>query len=456
MDKSGATPPKEAGNKSSKPRKTAFWWFREAIALLLWGALISALWGCPWWSHIASSLSLVTGHALLVTTLVVFSATWLFSGNRAIWVSLFVVAYPLVWGLRILPRLFAKHWPLLVIFLPGVRSILKTFRRRVALAALALAAGVVALTSSNTTALHISWWSLVAYLAWHYLQRIIHTYQSTTVYSQLADLLEKGASASWLPSPKEMKEKIRKQKKAKPDDKNPAAPQYLICYAFSTALWYIADKLDRLHKSSKIDLYLMISALCTLTLNICLFSVVYLSLHRSNPINFSVSEGTSPVNFLAFSFCNHFFSSLSHITPEAGVSRMFCVIQQCSCVLWGSLVGLVLFTSCKERHSRDLGLVVKKFQNASDSVGAVFERDFRITLQAVEGMLISFSPDIARWLIKVRYGQARAEVLFSQYQASNVIEAQTVVVPASDEQSALPASSTNAPQKKPKRRNRRR
>jgi hypothetical protein len=175
----------------AKPKRSFSWLVREFLSVLLWIGILSAMVGCPIWAHLAASLSIITGQGLIVATLTVFGLVWLFSGNKAIWFTLFVTTYPLVVALRILPRLFVKHWSVLVIFLPGVRSILMTFRRRVAVSSLALAAGIVSLTSHNPLALKISWWMLIGYLVWHYAQRFVHTYQSTTVYSQLADMLEK-------------------------------------------------------------------------------------------------------------------------------------------------------------------------------------------------------------------------------------------------------------------------
>jgi hypothetical protein len=401
-----------------------YWWGRELFGFLFWVAAFSVLFGCPIWELAATRLAYISSEALLSGSLTLFGLVWLFGGNRIIWFSLYIVTYPFILPLRFLPKWFAKNWPILVIFLPGIRSLLSAFRHRVAVISIAVAASVISLTSADQVALYVSWAVLISYLCWHYYQRFCHTYQTTTVYSELADMLER--TSTWLPDSSKMRQGLESKETPKEIEQGKAGI-YLVCYAIYTALHYVAEKLDKLHRASRIDLYLMSSAVFTVALNIGVFTVIFFGVSHHSPKNFKISVDAGLTDFIAFSFCNLFMSEVSDISPLSKLARYLCVTQEALGIFAGLLVGLVLFASCRERHSRDLGLVVKKFADASNAVGAVFEKDFQLTISGVEDLLLGFSPDIAKLLIRARHGEA-GDVLIENWNRKKSSTSQVIEV----------------------------
>lgn len=335
------------------------------------------------------------------------------------WHVAFVAAYPLILPMRVLPKLCMRHWPILFVFLPGIRALISGMRLRAGLLCIAIAASVTAFSFENATTLMISWIILCCYLVWIFAHQIYMAYRPATAYSELVEILQKISTK--FPSPKvlvtTLQSSQQKADETKVESERSQAANLFVLYGVSTALHYVARHLDRLQKSFKLDIYLVWCVVKAFVFTVAVFTVIFASMGFSDVSNFrsEFEESIGLVGYLMFSFCNLMTSDVSGIQAVSNIARSFAGIQLVFAFGLLVLMVFVVFTSLRDRHRNDLKAVVDKFENASLAISEVFESDFALTQKAVEGIVLGFAPPLAKHLIALQHGKTYAEDLYDEY-----------------------------------------
>ncbi len=411
------TPP-----KSPKPTSISGWrWYlREVIAILLWSFTVLIVTGvCPFANTFPQRIAdIATWNHIVALALFLLGFVWLI-GIRALWHVAYVTAYPLVLALRFLPKLLVKHWPLFLIFLPGIRNFLQSLTAKTGMLLIAGGALMGAFSFQHPGLRIACWVILVAHLGFSFFHHFRSVYRPATAYSELLELLEKVGAV--FPTPSELAKKLHEsQHKAAADgndNKNPLdlrSFNLLVLYGVGTALHYIASRMESIHKTSRIDYYVWYLYVKLFVQFVIVFTSIFLSMYYQDHAHFNPETGLSWLDFLLFSFSNVFSSDTSGIIAVSRISRGFATLEQV--FLWGlgGLLASTLFTTLRERHRSDLAALVKRFRDGSDAVADTFEKDFALSVRSVEEVLISFAPAIAKWLISVRSGSQYADVLMRE------------------------------------------
>ena len=432
----------DVANTKSLPIRGWKWWVRDLLAFLIWSIVLVG----PFVSRYVDGAVLdQVGNALTIEHIsigvfVVLGLSWLI-GLRIMWHVAFVAAYPLIVPLRILPKLCARHWPLLFVFLPGIRGLVRGMRIRSGLLFIAFAAAVGAFSFAAPSMLLSCWVILCGYLLWIFAHQLHLAYRPVTAYSELVEILQR--VSTWLPSPRVLVAQLKKQSPRKTESKTTPeqsrAANLFVLYGVSTCLQYVAGHLDALQRSFKLDIYLVYCVLKTFILTVVTFAVIFASMGATDSQHFKTEGSVNLVDYLMFSFCNVMTSDTSGVQAMSRIAKVFACTEQFFAFGLLVLVVFVIFTSLRERHRTDLQLVVTKFQAASSAISNVFESDFELTRSAVEGIVLGFAPVIAKHLIAIHHGKAYAERLYEENKRTTSsspvtvdakgIEAETIEVP---------------------------
>lgn len=434
------------------------WWVREIVSITSWLLIIFAPFSSQYLDKeiLGWIARVVTTENVAISVFLVLGASWLI-GLRTMWHVAFIAAYPIILPLRVLPKLCIRHWPILFIFLPGIRGLVRGMRLRSGLLCIALAAIVAAFSFSNPSVLIFCWITLCGYLAWIFAHQIHMAYRPATAYSELVEILQHFSSK--FPSPKEMVAKLKNpaspSQEAKVDAERSKAANLFVLYGVSTALHYVARHLEALQKSFKLDIYLVWCVAKTFVLTIAVFTVIFASMGFANVANFK-SEMEGPIgvaSYLMFSFCNLMTSDVSGIQAVSELARSFACVELFFAFGLLVLVVFVVFTSLRDRHRTDLQAVVSKFQSASSAISDMFESDFALTRSAVEGIVLGFAPPLAKHLIALQHGKAYAETLYNEHKQATQEHLKVVDVESVDNlpdkvSSPTPVKAAGSPPKK--------
>ena len=402
---------------SSRPIRGWRWWTREFLAILIWLAIILGLYLSR---HVDSEtrnhiLKVLTFEDVSITVFLLLGTSWLI-GLRTMWHVAFVAAYPLIIPLRILPKICIKHWPVLFVFLPGIRGLVREMRLRSGLFCIALAAVIGSFSFSHPALLLSCWIVLCGYLFMLFVHQFHMAYRPVTAYSELFDILQR--ISNWLPSPKELAAKLKgqsdKRSESNLDPEKSRAANLFILYGVSTCLHYVARHLNDLQRSFKLDIYLVWCVVKSFALTVLIFTLIFASMGQSDAKHFKMEQGADFLDYSMFSFCNLMTSDTSGVAALSKVARSFACMEQLFAFALLVLVVFVVFTSLRERHRKDLQMVVTRFESASSAISEVFESDFELTRNAVEGILMGFAPTIAQHLIAIQHGKAYAERLYEE------------------------------------------
>lgn len=304
---------------------------------------------------------------------------------------LYVICYPFSFFWRVL-KLFFRNWALMVALAPALYDLLRSFRSRfTVMTAAALSALCIAL-SSNTYLLIPSMVLLGLYLIMHLYRSLRKAYRSS-IFEGLSDLVKKLRIA--IDGGQQM---LWKKEKYDPETKN-YEQQCLMYYLVNSVTEIVVDKLDRVVKSRKPDLHLMISWLATVLLTSLIYGFEYWSLYKLNIHSFTANYTLSFWSFWGFSFGKLTPSSLSSIAPETVAATILSYSELfCALIILVILVFSVL-TAAREKYREDIADFVAEVGILGKHVQEQLFQVYAITIADVEIVLL---PDNAVIINKLR------------------------------------------------------
>jgi hypothetical protein len=390
-------------NKPSLTLPRPVRWLRETIALVVWLAAFAQLFIMDLSSHLASR---VPGLELLLkyrslTLLGTIAALWLILGNRRFFLFVgYILAYPFVGVFWHIPRLLFRSWAVVVAFSPAAHSILSSFRMNFVLFSAALIASFVICISTSPPFVIVAMAILGLYLVVHFVRRFRVAFSSTTVFADVSGAIRKawGGVNEWGMA-------------KRPQGLNPESNEYrqalaqnlLQMYAMTTLLYIFGERLREVINSRKLDLYFLGSLLYTFVLTSIVFGVEYCGLERVSPGSF-VGADRGLLGFLGLSFSTLMTSDISPLRPGTAIAQAGLYAQLLASLLIVVLLVFVILTSIRERYKQDLDGLVVELGDASTAMGNVLEANYELTLTATESWLLEVSPDVTKWIFKIRHG----------------------------------------------------
>lgn len=164
----------------------------------------------------------------------------------------------------------------------------------------------------------------------------------------------------------------------------------------------VRDRLLKVAKSRKPDLYLMISWLYTVILTSLIYGFEYWSLWKLNPNSFFSNNPSSFWRFWGFSFDKLTPSSLSTMAPATVLATLLSYSELfCALIILVILVFSVL-TAAREKYREDIADFVSEVANLGNHIQVKFSQFYSIAIPDVEILLLSSNEVIINKLRKVR------------------------------------------------------
>lgn len=380
---------------------------RELTALLLWGIAFVNTFVIDLFTPMreaAPQIDALIRYRFLVVLGAIAIAWMALSKQRFIAFVGYIIAYPLVLLLWRIPSVLFRNWPTVVIFLPTIQAVFRNLKVNFIAATIALIAAVVVLKAQGPFPISTAMILLGAYLALHFGRRIQASFSPSTVFADVG----KGLKGFW--------EHVKKQSPiTKLDALQPGTPEHekvfgqnvLNLYLYSTFLARIANRLRRLHETRKLDLYFALSLLYTFVLTIFVFTLLYFGLSHLTPSSFS--ERGSFGGFLSYSFGTLTHYQLSPIVPRSAIAQFLTYAEVFASIVIGLLLVFIVFTSARERYRADIEATANELSAASEGFEVLIAENSALTVRAVEYRLLKINEHIAKYLLRLRYGEDAAK-----------------------------------------------
>jgi hypothetical protein len=308
----------------------------------------------------------------------------------------FVISYPIILLWRIV-KLSVRNWALIIVFAPAIYNLVKSFRSKFILMTIAILSIICIILSSNIYLLITSMALLGMYLINHLYFNLRKAYRSS-IFEQLSDLvknfgnsLECGKHVLW------KKEKYASGTKE-------YEQQHLTFYLLWSCAEIVRDKLIKVAKSRKPDLYLIFSWFITVLLTSLIYAFEYWSLYKVDIHSFSspVNRTLSFWSFLGFSFGKLTPSSISSISPMNFVATILTYSELlCTLIILGILFFSIL-TAAREKYKEDIDEFISEVGNLGVNIYKQFCQLYEVALADVEIILISNNANLINYIRKAR------------------------------------------------------
>jgi hypothetical protein len=396
---------------------TAVRWLRETIAVVVWLLAIMHLFVFDISTFISgadSAFADIFKYRLLIF-LGIFATSWLLLGNRRFIVFFaYIIGYPFVLTLWMLPRAFVRNWAVFIAFSPAAHAIVSTFRMNFALFTAALISIFVTCLPHSPALIATAMGFLGAYLVVHYARRLRIAFSPSTVFADVGQIVRKTWDQFY--TSKMLMPPIDLDRDS-PEYKQKFATNLLTVYMVATVLHFLGERLKEVVKSRKLDLYFTASLLYTFLLTAIVFGIEYFGLERLAPGSFSGLSDPTVLDFLGYSFSTLMTSDISPLKATSGVAQSLAYLQLFGSLLIIVLLVFVILTSIRERYRQDLDGVVDELAAASARAGNLLQANYDLTIAAAEALLLRTQPLSTKWILQLRYGAKRATEMYASRRA---------------------------------------
>ena len=307
----------------------------------------------------------------------------------------YVISYPLILLCWRIPKLFFHNWALTIAFAPALYDLLRSFRSRFAVMTGAALSAICILISSTFYLLIPSMVLLGVYLIMHLYRSLRKAYRSS-IFEGLGDLVKKlrvalegGQYGLW--------------KKEKYDTGTKEYEQQcLTFYLLNSGVEIVGEKLLKVAKSRKPDLYLMISWLATVLLTSLIYALEYWSLYKIDALSFTANHTLSFWSFWGFSFGKLTPSSISAIAPVSVAATVLSYSELfCALIILVILVFSVL-TAAREKYREDIADFISEVGSLGRHLQEQFFQLYAVAVADVEIVLLSSNAVLINQLRKAR------------------------------------------------------
>ena len=373
--------------------------FREAIAIILWTfiAIKTIVFDVDIYvfEKYIPSLRWLLNYRFL-GLLVVIAIVLIGMGKRSFRrFLLYVLCYPFILFFWKTPKLLLRNWAFVVALAPALYDLFRSLRSRFALMTAAALSAMFIAISSNIYLLVPAMITLGVYLIMHLYRSLRKAYRSS-IFEGLSDMVKKLRIAI-----DEEHQTLWKKEKSDPGTKE-YEEQCLTFYLLNSVIEIVRDRLLKVAKSRKPDLYLMISWLYTVLLTSLIYGFEYWSLYKLIPHSFISNYPSSFWRFWGFSFDKLTPSSLSTMVPATVLATLLSYSELfCALIILVILVFSVL-TAAREKYKEDIADFVSEVGILGKHVQEKFLQLYAIAIADVEILLLSSNAVTINYLRKAR------------------------------------------------------
>lgn len=272
----------------------------------------------------------------------------------------YVLVYPLIVLVWIIPKAVARNWPLLVVFLPALHSLISNLRINFVLLTLALMSATTVVVAESRAATITAMALLLLYLARHFAMRVRAAFAPSTVFANIG-----AAMRGFWETVKSTADTIDVSGVAPGSEEyeKALAQNLLNRYLAAALLHRVARRLRVLHETRQLDLYFVAALLYTFVLTAAIYGFVYIGLLRVDPTSFSAAP--SPIEMIGYSVGTMLHFQLSDIRPLSFVAQMLTYSELFASIAIGLLLVFIVFTSTRERYRSDLASIADELADSS-------------------------------------------------------------------------------------------
>lgn len=383
-------------------------WLREILAISAWALVITHLLGVDL-KFLNLSLSPMLESVLryrLLVGLGCMAVFWVLLGNRIfIFFFGYILAYPFVLVLWTLPKFAFRNWAVAIAFSPAIYSTLANFRSSFVLFTTALIASFIVCLNSEPILLVLGMVLTGCYLIVHYFRRFRVAFSPSTAFADVGGVVRKVGEVlgkcTWATRPEgDSESELYHQE---------FSQRLTQIYMITGCLYFLAARFKEVVESRKLDLYFIGSLVYTFALTTVVFGVEYFGLERLYPGSFSGIDSPGLIEFIGFSFSTIMTSDISPLKPSSGLAQLFSYFQLFGSLLIVVLLVFIVLTSIRERYRQDLDSVVEELGVAADRGAILIEKNYELPIAAAEAFLLEHNAQVARWLLRLRYGENQAK-----------------------------------------------
>lgn len=374
------------------------WWIREITAIILWsiGILKLFIFDIDIWiaEQVASGASGYLYYRFFVI-LGIIATLWLILGNqRFIRIVVYILFYPFVVICYHLPRIIFSHWAMFIAFSPAIHSVVIMFKWNFVFTTLAIFAALSIQLTKTPPILYAAMTLLAFYLCYHFVKRFRVAFQPSTVFANIIPAVRnvwqnfKGKEYMTLEGIEVGSNEYKKRQ-----------AQNLFQYYFvATLVRFVAEKLDEIIKSHKLDLYFICSLIYTLALTTVIFAFEYQAVESIKIGCFGGSQQLNFWTFLGYSFSTIMHYPLSSLQAISDVAIILSYIELIASLLILVLLVFVILTSIRERYKQDISDVIGEMEEVSDDIGTQIEETFQISVGAISVKIIELDPGMQMFI----------------------------------------------------------
>lgn len=230
-------------------------WVREFLAIAIWLCAFTHLLIVDLEQVLITafpSIEEVLRYRLLVL-LGTLASLWLLLGNgRFVVFCGYVLTYPIIVTVWIIPKRLIRNWALLVAFSPAIWALLSTAKRTFIFFSVALVSAFLVALANQPAVIIGAMAILGLYLVAHYVRRFRVAFSSSNVFVSVVSIVKK----LW--------DRIQRSDMAKcPQGLEPESEEYkkkageklLWLYGTTTLLLFLSERVREVLNSRKLDLY---------------------------------------------------------------------------------------------------------------------------------------------------------------------------------------------------------
>ena len=364
--------------------------FRETFAVVFWIGLFTKLILWDWDYYLLSTYAPCCLTLLRYKFIFILSGyvlAWLLLGGRRVFrLTMFVLWYPIIVPIRFGIYLLLNHWSYLILLTPVIYNVFSRFRWFVIRRTLAILSIVCILVSQTSCLLILSMLILGVLFATHLVHCIRRVYtpgvfaKLTTLAAKLRKRLQNTAFiASFVPP--------ETPDNAKTAEAPESSAGSMILYIVHFTLDLAGNRVKDFVTNRRMDLYLVLSWMRTLTIAVLTFSFIYYSLFKITPFAFQGAQHFSYWSFLAFSLGKIAPTSLSTLIPVTTAATLLSWAQITSAMFLYIILVFVLLTAGRERHKEDVDSLVAELKQCAELIDESFPAILRMARSDAERLL---------------------------------------------------------------------
>jgi hypothetical protein len=325
------------------------------------------------------------------------SVIWLSLGTKRFFKTvIYVATYPIGALPWFIIKTSFKNWPLLLVFLPAIESVVRSIRARFVLGSFTILSALTICITSRPPIVIGCMSLLAAYLVYHYVLRLRTAFRANTLFARIAPGLQK----MWRTSIQTYHGNEYKARSGPGADPKHYPKKHVEnikeLYMQNLMYAYVAGKLQRAVSARHTDVYFIMALIYSFALTMIVFAFEYFGLFKLDPTSFSHPTDVSFWSFLLFSFNAMLRAGYASVIPQSTLALAFANLELLASAVIGLCLVFILLTSSRERYRQEVKDVADNLASSAKQIERFLDRKLSLRLMDAEAKIIAVDPSFAQ------------------------------------------------------------